>query len=146
MGNLIDIAGARQLFIDDLIIEEMTGVARTLNQPAKYQGNPVLWPTKPWEGRRLDLYASPLYDAAEGLFKMWYVSKSRGYAVNYATSRDGILWDKPSLGHLAWGESEDIVLEDSTPEGPRFQSLSRGNNLIMLGGRKLQRHQGRPGH
>ena len=133
MGNLIDIAGVRQLFIDDLIVEEMNGVTRTLHQPAKYQGNPVLWPTKPWEGRRLDLYASAMYDAAEGLFKMWYVSKSRGYAVNYATSRDGILWDKPSLGHLAWGESEDIVLEDSTPEGPRFPSLSRDNNLIMFG-------------
>ena len=133
MGGPIDIAGVRQLFVDDFVVEEMNGVARTLNQPVKYQGNPVLWPTEPWEGRRLDLYASPMYDAADGLFKMWYVSKSRGYTVCYATSRDGILWDKPSLGHVAWGDGGDIVQEDSTPGGPTFPSVSRDTNLVMLG-------------
>ena len=137
MGDPIALAGNRQLFIDDLIIEEMNGVTRTLNQPTKYQGNPVLWPTKPWEGRRLDLYASPLYDAAEGLFKVWYVCKSRGYTVNYATSKDGILWDKPILGNLEWGDDADVVHEDGTREGPRFASPSRDNNLILIGAGNL---------
>ena len=133
MSDLIETTNNRQLFIDDLIVEEMNGVTRTLNQPVKYQGNPVLWPTKPWEGRRADLYASVMYDAAASLFKMWYVCKSRGYTVSYATSRDGILWDKPSLGQVAWSEGEDLVLENTTLEGPQFASPSRDNNLILVG-------------
>ena len=133
MDKPIDIAGARQLFIDDLVIEEMNGVTRTLNQPVKYQGNPVLWPTKPWEGRRVDIYTTAMYDPAEALFKMWYQCKSRGYTVSYATSRDGVLWDKSSLGHVDWGSGEEVVLEDSTLEGPKFASPSRDNNLIMVG-------------
>jgi hypothetical protein len=137
MGSPIEIAGARQLFMDDLVIEEMNGVTRAINQPVKYQGNPVLWPTKPWEGRRIDLYASPMYDPADGLFKMWYQSKSRAYTVSYAVSRDGILWDKPSLGNLDWGDDADVVLEDSTREGPRFASPSRDNNLILIGAGNL---------
>ena len=133
MSDLIETTNNRQLFIDDLTVEEMNGVTRTLNQPVKYQGNPVLWPTKPWEVRRADLYASVMYDAADSLFKMWYVCKSRGYTVAYARSRDGILWDKPSLGHVVWGEGEDLVLENTTLEGPQFASPSRDNNLILVG-------------
>ena len=133
MGNPIDIASAKQLFIDDLVVEEMNGVTRTLNQPVKYEGNPVLRPTKPWEGRRVDIYTTVMYDPAEGLFRMWYQGKGRGYTVCYATSRDGVLWDKPSLGHVDWGKDEDVVLENSTQEGPQFASPSRDNNLVLVG-------------
>ena len=39
----------RQLFIDDGAIAETRGIARTLNQPVKYAGNPILRPSMPWE-------------------------------------------------------------------------------------------------
>ena len=42
----------KQLFVDNYIVERMEGVHRTLNQPEKHPGNPVLAPDRPWEGRR----------------------------------------------------------------------------------------------
>jgi hypothetical protein len=133
MNKPIDIGNAKQLFIDDLIIEDMNSVTKIMNQPLKYQGNPVLWPTKPWEGRRTDLYTSVMCDSRDRIFKMWYVSKSRGYTVSYATSMDGILWEKPSLGMVDWGDDDSVVLQNNSLEGPQFDNANRDNNLIMIG-------------
>jgi hypothetical protein len=47
MGRPIDLAGHRQLFIDDHVIEEMEGFARALNQPVKYQGRVRLGGCRP---------------------------------------------------------------------------------------------------
>ena len=38
----IDVGVARQLFIDDHVVESMDGVFRVLNRPQKYAHNPVL--------------------------------------------------------------------------------------------------------
>ena len=71
----IDIGTATQLFVDDLIVDEIHGVTSTLHQPAKYAGNPIMTPlyhspstapsggtrrpavSVPWEGR-LTLYGT----------------------------------------------------------------------------------------
>ena len=43
----LEIGTNKQLFIDDYIIDHTLGVVRTLNQPAKYIGNPVMIPLFP---------------------------------------------------------------------------------------------------
>ena len=53
--TVLDIGTTKQLFIDDQIIAQTHGVVRTLNQPAKYVGNPLFYPLYPWEGR-VELY------------------------------------------------------------------------------------------
>ena len=62
----LEIAGRRQLFVDDWLVAETHGVARVLHQPAKYVGNPVIYPTYPLE-RAITIYGAILYDPAESL-------------------------------------------------------------------------------
>ena len=127
----------RQLFIDDHIIDETHGVVRTLNQPAKYVGNPIMIPLYPWEGK-VSLYGTVWRDPEEGRFQMWYQGlggmgiprigvenrDSRWknfdpsnllYTIGYATSNDGIFWERPNLGLVEYkGSTENnLVLVDA---------------------------------
>ena len=119
MGESLNTGTTRQLFVDDYVIEETRGVVRTLNQPDKYVGNPVMIPLYPWEGS-LWLYGDVFRDP-DGGFRMWYTGPGRGglpdmasldldssaaqgygtltggfdldnlhYVMGYATSKDGI--------------------------------------------------------
>ena len=49
-GSELQVGTTKQLFLDDLIIDEQCDVDRTLHQPAKYAGNPLMFPLYPWEG------------------------------------------------------------------------------------------------
>jgi len=103
--DVIPIDVGRQLFVDDFLIEPNT-LIRTCHQAEYYPGNPVLAPDQPWEtGRTSQDFPAPTamvfsdgvwYDPADHLFKMWYMG---GYTDStcYATSKDGISWDKPKL-------------------------------------------------
>ncbi|MCC7083424.1 MAG: hypothetical protein IT427_00275 [Pirellulales bacterium] len=57
---------------------------------------------QPWEGWRLEIFGTVLFDSEEQIFKMWYVGESfedfPDYAVLYATSTDGVNWQKPLVG------------------------------------------------
>src|SRR5207244_2087197 len=61
---------------------------------------------RPWEGWRIALYGSVLFDEDEKVFKMWYWGGDasdcfpKNAAAMYATSQDGIAWEKPLLGTL----------------------------------------------
>ncbi len=95
----------RQLFVDDFLIEQTT-LTRRFHRAEHYAGNPVMRPTKGWED---DITESPksamafsdgcFFDPKDGLFKMWY-SPSLRAGVSYATSTDGMMWDKPNVGVL----------------------------------------------
>ena len=98
-------AGQRLLLLDDHIIESLDGAAKKLNQPSKYP-RPVL-PMVPKQKRSWDAdmpisFGSVLFDEQQQLFKMWYALHSRGQTDSnsvlcYATSKDGITWQKPKL-------------------------------------------------
>lgn len=134
--TVLEVGNSRQLFIDEWIVEETRNLGRTLNQPAKYAGNPLMFPLYPWEGR-LELYGTVWREAETGQFRMWYTglgnmgvtpmgkrNETRWgfmgfdpeqllYSTAYATSRDGIFWERPNLGLVEY-------------EG------SRDNNLVLL--------------
>jgi hypothetical protein len=71
-----------------------------------HQTNPVLKPDRPWESQTMSgghlaptamVFSDGVwYDPQDRLFKMWYMA---GYVLStaYATSRDGIHWEKPLL-------------------------------------------------
>ena len=89
----------RQLFVDDYVIGEMRGVRQVLNPAKKHPDNPLIVADRPCEGEAVYIRGSVLYDETDGLFRMWYC----GIAFNwrpglYATSKDGIHWEKPELG------------------------------------------------
>jgi hypothetical protein len=105
----------KQLFLDDHLIESMQRVHRTVEPAQKFSGNPVLWPTEPWEPPMATVYGSVIRDGSK--FKMWYKS---GMGVGYAESDDGIKWIKPTLDlTLLEGRPSNILLaKKSKTEGP----------------------------
>ena len=85
-----------------------------LHQPAKYGGNPVVRPSRPWEGQRINIYGTVMYEAERDLYRMWHQGHSPSYAACYATLKDGIFWDKPSLGQIEWqGSKENSLFLDA---------------------------------
>ena len=96
------------LFVDDDEVQDHPGFTRQVQQPARLQLEPVVRSDRPWEGHAVALWGSVLYDTEENLFKMWYYTygpTESGDAVHfmcYATSTDGLLWDKPDLGIVPW--------------------------------------------
>ncbi len=99
--KVIPIDVGRQLFVDDFLIESHS-LARTFHKPEKYSGNPVLLPETPLERQgKFDDSAvvkggGLWWDPTERIFKLWYEA---GWltTVAYATSKDGLHWDRPDL-------------------------------------------------
>ena len=89
----------RQLFVDDFLIESTT-LQRDFHLPKYHAASPVLKPDRPWELTGRGAFAVPFSDGVwydGGIFKMWYYGGHGGGTTCYATSKDGIHWDKPSL-------------------------------------------------
>lgn len=95
-----------ELLIDDHRIESAENVARVIHPGTKVvhpdTGSRMLmrYGEKPWEPTRVQLYGSVIYDSDERIFKMWYrtLLPSGGPRLCYATSEDGLRWEKPVLG------------------------------------------------
>lgn len=100
VGDTILLSGT-ELFIDDRLVESLDGAHRRLNRPTKHEQNPVLVKTQPWE-EGAPGYGTVHYDPEAKRFKMWYQGwkKTDGTStglLHYATSKDGIHWEKPAL-------------------------------------------------
>ncbi len=109
VGEALMIHG-KQLFIDDYVIEDLRGGTKVLNQPVKHPNNPLVVPDNPWEG--ILGYSSVIYDADEGLYKMWYGAWSadqKQQALCYATSADGLVWRKPMISPRTEKAKNNIV-------------------------------------
>jgi len=120
VGEAIIIDG-RQLFIDDYIVEDLKGAEKLLNQPVKHPRNPLIVHDKPWEKGSEGGQISVIYDEEERIFKMWYGiwladAKPSQEFLYYATSEDGINWQKPTINAK---EGNNIVF---APQIPGFQS------------------------
>lgn len=96
------VGGRAQLFTDMLLVRDSSRIAFTFHQGKKCPSNPLLKADQPWEGWRLEIFGSVIHDEEDNLFKMWYIGESiedfPDYATLYATSKDGIHWDKPLVG------------------------------------------------
>ena len=96
---VIPIDNGRQLFVDDFLIEH-TALRRTYHIAEYHPASPVVRPDRPWEqedGPTAMVFSDGVwYDPKDHVFKMWYMG---GYCRStcYATSRDGIQWEKPVL-------------------------------------------------
>ena len=116
------------LFADDSGVAEKTGVVRIVHV-AKTRPKPVLEGTLPTEGSRVYLSGSVHRDEATGLLRMWYAGhpdlpggakpkvegfrSGKGNFVLYATSKDGVTWDRPALGlHAFQGSKANNILYD----------------------------------
>ena len=131
---VIPIDVGRQLFVDDFLVEQ-TNLARTHHQAQYHPASPVLTPEKACEGvgggaRRIGagVFSDGVwYDPADKRFKAWYWGGSisnepLGYCTCYATSRDGIHWEKPDLDVVP---GTNIVLPDE-------KGFRRNSSVVWL--------------
>ena len=133
----------RRLLLDARVVEDAENADLTLGTVEKHGANPLFGEDKPWEKRFDNLYANVVYDDDEGIYKCWYspfvvdlssrgmtlrqrrastyrAPHNREMAICYATSKDGLAWDKPELG---------IVDYDGR----------KANNILMRGGEPATR-------
>ena len=119
----IDLGARLELLVDDYLIDNMTGGARLqMHHPVPREV--VLVHDAPWEGNG-SMYHSVFQDG--DLYRMyyrgWQIETQEGKFVEthplltcYAESRDGIHWEKPSLGLCEYDGS-------------------KANNIILLSGK-----------
>ena len=92
------------VFCDDAMLAETDNIWQSLHHPLKHEANPVLEADRPWEGYVVLQPGTVVYDKQNECFQMWYNSQpSRdkpdvGHYLCYATSVDGLHWEKPELG------------------------------------------------
>jgi hypothetical protein len=133
----------RELFVDEVLIEAITGDARQLlHHPTPREI--VLMCDRPWEGNGLN-YVTVFQDG--DLYRMYYrgIDADRGIwrthetVYCYAESRDGVHWKRPNLGLVEFGGSKNnnIILteedkafgrpgavKDSAGGGPGFAAYN----------------------
>ena len=121
--SLSDLSGEWQLLVDDWLVAEKSGVERVWHPFEKYAGNPVLTADQPWEGAISYLYGSVLPEENGKGYRMWYHSwADNEYRKLYATSRDGLKWEKPDLGQVEYkGSTKNNMFlrrsrEDHSPQ------------------------------
>lgn len=99
------------LFLDDEAIAQTARLSRVWEQPKKFGA--VLVPDRVWEHQCVVVYGSVLPNPDGGGYQVWYqnfATHVRGperAVFCYATSQDGIHWEKPSLGLFSYRGSRD---------------------------------------
>jgi hypothetical protein len=119
----------KYLVLDNQLIEKTENVRLKLGSVEKEPRSPLLVEDKPWEIRFDNMYPNVIYDTDDRIFKMWYdpfivddaVTKTplekrkeiryhetptREMGICYATSKDGIVWEKPELGLVEYEGSK----------------------------------------
>jgi hypothetical protein len=113
----LEIDSARQVFIDGRFMAEAQNVTLEVHRPRK-TGEWTIKPEHPWERGGVGPYSNVLH--AGQTYHMWYhvmedvqwhEGRTNG-CICYARSRDGIHWEKPSLGLVAYqgSRSNNIVV------------------------------------
>lgn len=116
----IAIGSRRELFIDDVLIERLTGKAEAVLQHPQPREVAIVHDA-PWEGSGCGYHSifqdGPLYRM---YYKAWHLDVSSGKLRSdshpmflcYAESDDGITWRKPELGlnEFAGSKANNIVL------------------------------------
>ena len=152
----------RFLLLDSRIIERAENARLVPGRVRKHASNPLFVEDKPWEKRFDNLYGNVIYDKEESIYKCWYSPfivdhsakgmtqkerdskryrppRGREMAICYATSKDGIKWDKPELGLVDYEGSKANNIVWRGPHGAGiFKDLrdpdpARRYKMIMKG-------------
>jgi len=118
------------LLLNSSIVEKVENAKLQVGTVQKHNANPLFVEDKPWEKRFDNLYGNVLYDEDEKIYKCWYSPfivdySAKGMSLEerdskdydppdfremglcYATSKDGIIWEKPELGIVQYKNSRD---------------------------------------
>ncbi len=151
-ASAINVGSQKQLFIDKKFLLSGIGVQLKMNPPAK-MGVSIIG-EKPWELGWVWGYGSVLED--KGLYRMWYIAApllgfnkldefdaNNEFYLCYAESKDGIHWEKPSLGIHEWRgsrannivlrvsyETATVFIDPKAPGGERYRLLTHLPNRM----------------
>ncbi|MCX6907085.1 MAG: hypothetical protein NTY01_03470 [Verrucomicrobia bacterium] len=148
-GTPVNIASRRELFVDDSLIERMTGAELKLHKPEAK--DVALVCDAPWEGNTSAYYA--IFrdkDRFRAYYRGSHVDETRKAThpevACHAESKDGIAWTKPKLGVCEFNGSKDnnIVwtgdgshnftpFKDANPacaRDARYKALAGGFTLV----------------
>lgn len=91
----IDVGNQLQLFVDDALIESMSGTSLVLQEPIPREV--ALRFNEPWETQS-ETYSTVFKDGS--LYRMYYTCQNEQKVdiTCYAESKDGVKWVKPTLG------------------------------------------------
>lgn len=122
----------KTLLLDSTLIQGSENIRIAVGQPRKFTGNPLFGEELPWEPRYDNMYPNVIWDESDGIYKCWYnpflvevedwLGSSnelkrwlypRQSGLCYATSMDGIHWEKPRFDILPfWGKPSNILMRD----------------------------------
>lgn len=145
-----DATHSRFLLLDSRVVEHTTNARLTVGTVRKDTANPLFGEEKPWEKRFDNLYGNVVYDPEADLYQCWYSpfivdhsargmtleqrmtpyssAKGREMGICYATSRDGIHWDKPNLGLVEYDGSVENNIVWRGPHGAGiFKDIREAN-------------------
>ncbi len=130
---------SRYLLLDSRIIASAENARLAVGTVTKHEANPLFVEDKPWEKRFDNLYGNVIHDDEDKLYKCWYSpfivdrsakgktlaerkkryspGRGRTMAICYATSRDGLRWEKPSLGLVEYEGSKENNIVWRGPHG-----------------------------
>ncbi|MCH2118079.1 MAG: hypothetical protein MK161_10325 [Pirellulales bacterium] len=129
--GLIRVDNAKQLFVDDWVVSQMDGLKRTLHPVTKHPDNPLFEPERAWEQPAVLLFGTVMFDPhrEHDRFRMWYLCFAPEYnadyterynkhgRIAYATSRDGLHWERPNLGiHEYKGSKQNNIVIPGSPD------------------------------
>ena len=155
MAQAGDTKRTRYLLLDSRIIESKSNVKLETGTVTKHDMNPLFEETEPWEIRYDNLYGNVIYDKEEKIYKCWYspfimdhsakgmsleerntipygegAKLIREMGICYATSKDGLNWEKPNLGLVEYNGSKDNNIvwrgsqdKDNPNEGPHGSGI-----------------------
>jgi hypothetical protein len=156
-------ARKKYLLLDSRIIGSTINAKIEVGTVEKHKSNPLFIEDKQWEMRFDNLYGNVIYDTEEKVYKIWYsplivdhsakgmtleerateYPEGRGIkremAICYATSKDGLKWEKPMLGlvdyegskqnNIIWrGPHGAGIFKDMQEENPekRYKMIFQG--------------------
>ena len=114
MTDVRDIGSRLELFVDDWLVDSMSGTALKLHHPVPQET--ALDFDRPWEG---STSWAPVIDKEGDLYRLWYRAWPKGGKARqaYAESADGVRWERPSLGIVDFEGSTDNNLIWTDPGG-----------------------------
>lgn len=125
-------SGAAQVFVDLDLLDSAQNIHQLFHTAEKHPANPVLLGEKKWERKQGGPCGAFSYEDREKVFKAWYQGVigtefgQPGYGqhtLNYAVSKDGIVWERPNVGlyEVTWDggstKENNVVVPQTHHEG-----------------------------
>ncbi|MDB6092841.1 MAG: hypothetical protein JWM32_403 [Verrucomicrobia bacterium] len=155
---------ATYLVLDDRVIDRAEQVQLKVGSAAKHPANPLFKEDRPWEVRFDNVYPNVVYNEQTKRYACWYSpfitdeltthtprdkrptvpyhsTPTREMGLCYATSADGIHWEKPDLGVIDFNGSakNNLVIRHSHGAGVYFdpQDKDPARRYKVFGGQQI---------